>query len=803
MNKTSKSKVKPISLFDDNSSDKIYPWLDGAPDCKTQTAGDWFNILMSASMGGRVIHGSNTAPTCEVLCKAAGPDACDMGVGIIRWDPTVDPYPCIGPDLSDKHYSHHAYRGSITSSGNVLAYESGAWEPSMRTRARSTSLLAAAIHAHGCSKEDAVKTVSIIASDDIDEEAVESTLLPASHLKREMTIVSKASHRIFTKGSLQSSIIWDDSDLSLSSNTSSVAFDWGRVTAIARYIAEANIQCCPRFREYAQMYGLPYHIVRNSWAYVSATDYQLRPGRYAAVPKIDIARYDIPSLKGSFTDHEQDILVAVTRSLDKIATVPDSDTFRAYRALYNAAKQRRDKLKSIKPAGLENVRIIPAVEHRYNAHASSDLLSKSTIPWDMLVRAVATRYVNDPHIRRVINEYKEMEYCDPTRDDKLDLVTRLIMDRGTWSLALVLCEESEKREDALSIYSHLTKKVSYTMKLNKLKSTMFGFPVHLANTPTFSNSLLLKLRDYTVSILSELSEAEPAKDLTQSRLASLDMQETSHVLSGLATMADKHLPNINSVVSDKFQEWADQMFQYEDNCYIEYGARFSMVALALKRLCASHCMNKSTGFIDGADPRYSYIYLSLQDLGAQLNFTVPPLARSVYTGATQLVADLINRGDYPFDLEATVLYVNRILEEVIGDMMADVVYEPPDSILEEAYDSVQAPGSPGYDCSIMEEAEAEARLAAVFLKVNQLEESMEVDEYKAALNSYPTVGLAEQYARVMGYPSFQAAFDELKEKVIYMEGSGYIIQASMRLAQTEAEEDDELEGRKRPYDSIM
>ncbi|KAL5070664.1 hypothetical protein RYX36_021551 [Vicia faba] len=123
-----------------------------------------------------------------------------------------------------------------------MAYESGAWEPSMRSCARATSLLAAGLHAHGCTKEDAIKTVSIIASDDIDAEAIDGTLLPASHLKREMTIVSKANHRLFSRGSLQSGIIWDDSNLSLDASASTVAFDWGRVTTIARYIAEANIQ---------------------------------------------------------------------------------------------------------------------------------------------------------------------------------------------------------------------------------------------------------------------------------------------------------------------------------------------------------------------------------------------------------------------------------------------------------------------------------------------------------------------------------------------------------------------------------
>jgi hypothetical protein len=763
--------------MDEESEYVLNPWLSVDPDCSKQSAGDWFTIMLTASMGGKSVHGCNAAPACEVICKANDYANVEAGVGFVRWDPKVAKRPLIGKDISDQYYKRHAFKGTVTTSGNILAYESGLWEPSMRARAKSTSLLAAGIHAHGCTLKDAIETVSIIASDEIDEEAVSSAILPASHLKREMTIVSKANHRIFSRGTIQSGIEWDDANLNISSNATSMAFDWGRVTAIARFVAEGNIQICSMFRGLAQTTGVPYYIVRDAWAYVTPTDYHLTPDLFSSVKKVDLNAYGIPSIKGAFVDHEDDVMIAITRALDKRSLVPDSDTYRSYTSLYQSAKERKARRNKIHVVSALDYAPPSPLIHNVGTQEACDIVAEASAPFNALVRAIATRKHNDPTIRNMFERLHSIGTDSDSYLEALDNLTFSIFDKGTWLLARTIGEEA-MREGAQTC---LTDTSYVNLMLGRLKVDMFGHPTHVGAEVRFSNSLLVRLRPYTKKIVMEIDEVPPVASMSQMRLAGAELNETAALIASLAGKAEKWLPTIRKDVSLTFEKWAESLSDSMVPGIIQAEANFIITSYALKHLELASCMHQTTGFVDGAAPLRSYVWGGLKKLSKIYGYMVPDPKRCLYANALMMADELDSACDLPFKMRSVVEFVTNVLNDVVGDLLVDSVYLPPSMMLENVFRDNPAPSSPGYDVDIMEDAEIEDFLSLCMgEELNKADDNTR-DPYIQALNSYPSANLAEQYARANGYRDFKDAFEHVGMNTMYVDTNDYIIAAQVKI----------------------
>jgi hypothetical protein len=763
-----------LELSDDLET--VDPWINGKPDANSQTGGDWYSIALSASLGGKTIHGVNTAPTMELLGKTPAGSVEHFETGHLRWDPNTTMESKLGPRISDQFYLHHQYRGGETSTGAILAFGTGSWEPSLRARARSTSMLAAGIAAHGCSKQDALTTASIIAGDQVDAEAVDATILPASHLKREMTIVAKPNHRLFSQGTIQKGISWDDHTLSVKRDMPHIAYDWGRITAIARYIAEANVQVCPKFREEAQGRGIPFHLVRNAWAAVAAEDYNLPPEMFETVRKIKIDKYGIPTLRGAYIDHESEIMASLTKFMNSEIIEPAGDAYKGLAKIYERSKRHHAKRQKIRSANTGDISDKDLISVGMSTDDVSEFLKFSQSAWTLLVSAVATRRKHDHRFNAQIEQYlrstpAEAEYL-------IDNLTRATFGKATWALcrAEVIrmtseIKEGSERESAKSLLF---------IQLSKLKSKIFGLELHLDSAVYFVADVLEKMRSKTKEAVNASSKAKPMKNMTQHEIVDHEYAEIEHRLSRMDEVGRAILVKLQTEVAKTFKQAFTIMLTRQSAEDKQLAVDYYFAYHGLKSLGIKSVTLKNSDYVDGSNPKDTYIYKACKKLAAKLQLQKPTIPQRSYANAKNIASDIQKAIKPPYNLYASVAYSTSILDDALGDLLNGIVYQPINLITfdEAAYtEEEEYPGQ-----ADMRAAEDADILQAMMNEMMEDCIEPENDPYTVILNSYPSAEVAEQYAKACGYDNFQDAWIDQGDKAVFSDESDFCIRARSVIA---------------------
>jgi hypothetical protein len=753
--KSAKKYPVPAEADDKNHLDQVNPWANASPDCLTQSGSDWYRIALSASLGGRVLHGVNTAPSMEVLGKSPYTPDETTSAGFIRWDPRTFNETSLGNRVSDQFYIHHKYRGGQTKSGALLAFDEGAWEPSLRGRARSSSLLAAGLIAHGISKTDALETVSRITSDEVDPEAVESTLLPSSHLKREMVTVSKASHRVFSQGTLQQGIIWDDSRVNLSKKVPHIAYDWGRITAVARYIAEANVQVCPVFREKAIKMDMAYHVVRGAWATVSPEDYKLYPSLFANVRKLDLAKLNVPSIKGAYKDHEKEVFVSLTRFLSNEPDHPVSDIYRGYVHLKRSAQDRVHKKQKVKIASAVNIIDNVETTHTMDDETLSRQLKLLCSSQTLLAMAVKTRSQNDRTFKRAVDNFMTTA-VESNMEDKVT-ISRLVFDQATWVYANAAAKEMAKKLDDSEIYNRAHDLL--VIQLSQLKSKLFGLKTHLDAPVVFSEEALSKLSENVRDVLSRANKAPALEIVYKKDLMTPDMMQIENTFTYDNEKTRSILEAIHSESSKVYKKVALVLLASNKQSAINAGAANYFTYIALKTLGMRLCVARSSGYIDGSVPKETYIYKAAKKLSDKFQLGKPKLRFPNYATALTLADDIESSSVLKYNIKEAVASTTVTLDLVVGDVLSGNKFVPPDDLLPEAVEELSDVDSHEYDTKELDEETNLAILERLMAEVN--EEFLQDDEdlYAKGLKTYKDKAEAEKYARLNGYQTFKEAID--------------------------------------------
>lgn len=242
-------------------------------DINTQTGGDWYTTMLSASLGNKNIEGIACSGSSEVLMKSTFKFASKHATGKIRIKTRNKATPAVDKEGKMVAKLGKKFRGVGKANSFSLVMEDSLWGSASMNRVRSAAFFSASLVAMGVSLATAREVGGDVLGESMPIEVVNSVSVPLSILKRDAAVIAKGRNTVFVPHHLIQDVVWEDGALVTSEKDSHAAVDWGRVTAIARYIGVVNSLADDRFARFAEDYGVPYALVNNHWAYVSKEPY--------------------------------------------------------------------------------------------------------------------------------------------------------------------------------------------------------------------------------------------------------------------------------------------------------------------------------------------------------------------------------------------------------------------------------------------------------------------------------------------------------------------------------------------------
>ena len=150
-------------LFDANDAHMngiADPFVSIGIDPNDQTGSDWYNLMLSASLGGQAVHGVTFAATCETLAKKRQEFAAKHAVGRIHYNEQAVSVPHASDEWDEKNLTGRAFHGTKTGNKSRMLFDTGEWEPSIRTRAKNAAIAGALLVNSGSTMEEATEIMS-------------------------------------------------------------------------------------------------------------------------------------------------------------------------------------------------------------------------------------------------------------------------------------------------------------------------------------------------------------------------------------------------------------------------------------------------------------------------------------------------------------------------------------------------------------------------------------------------------------------------------------------------------------------
>jgi len=714
------------------------PFFDVEWDCEEQTGGDWYMLALTASLGGKAIHGLNCAPTCETLAKVPYEVANKRTHGLIKIDDSVRAMDGAGDDYDMQQFKHPNFKGVQTTAGTMLAFDQGAWEPSVRTRAREASFLAAGIAAHTSDASMAVAVVSKIVADEVDEEAVHVASIPVSHLKREVVAVNKGSHRLFSRGNFQKSVVWEDQNLNQDSLPPQAAMDWARVTTIARYIAEANARYDGKFKEIAKVRGIPFQIIKGSWAYVAPGDFIPDAGAFADVPDYDARRLRVPSLRDVYSGHQMDVLAAANHALSRSAYDTSPLSTEALLRMVSAVRERTSKKKKVVSRGTEELAEITA--HRFDAQGAADAVVRSTTAFTEYA-AAASRMLhgNKPAMKLakvLVSDLREGVF----NHQKAHELAPHLFGQGVWSDAL-----TEMASKLLSVEVARTRLARLKRSWTK-SSLMLDVPI------AFHGNMLRKLEEATGTV-AKVAIIKPAPKVNTLAVGLNDRALTGVLMVHAASsFARQHLGTSKELWASRYESWSEAYAANPAEYAYEKSVMYGTAASAFRDLTVDTILMVESRFVDGSAPKKSYIFRAAKAYSRKRRLSPPKNFDRTFTSALDIARKLDDQYDAEIRFEDVEEFCFHRMSEFATDLLGKEIPEVPEDpddleeYQEEEYDAGEAEG----DYDEMDD----------LLFGDYEEESLESKVFR----TYDSMEIADVFARANGYLDFQDAFAVLGEK---------------------------------------
>jgi hypothetical protein len=773
--------IDPYVDFEfDEAGAVVYPFDEETLNADVYTGADWYRMALSASLGGACVNGINAAPSCEVLAKVDMDFAKKHAVGWLSFEDTDENDPEITNDLGGSTKKGRPFRGIATSSGAELLMSDVSWESSNATRAKNAAILASSMTAYGMDPEDVKDIIEAATGSELEEEVVTAVSLPISMLKREAASYGKRNHSVYSRGAYQRKVKWKDTSLLADELPTSAALDWGRVTATARYIAEANLQLCGKFRDAVKNVDIPYAIIQGSWASVSPTDMVFEVGDLTGVKELAKACTMVPPLTGYYSDVRDNIAAVLSRALTGATAEKDTNLHSALASALDAVRVRKVKVVKIKTTGSDLY--APLTTHAIDASAAAGKVRESGTTFHHIASAVGklVKVRGNEETRMVFEELVARRTSfDETKMVDLGIrAMRFVVSEPPWTLAAATLG------DAIS--NHRTAET----RLMKLYRSITSSSAVWVRPPVINERVFRKGRLQVLGIVKESMLGQlphiPDKPLITGALSSSGLQAQMEILKN----AKKYLKDVSTKWADRYQAWANILGGRKAFSDQAMSVKYGTTSSAFRSITANELCNAASGYIQVAKPMDSYLYKAAKAYARKRGKTSKLAKITMVSNAKQLASMLDDQ------LEPTVLFadVEMFVSERLGMIAKDLALGKVPVIADEEPEEEAEVKPPEPVNTADADAEKAAILAALAATLMGLDEPIVRVTYESVLNSYPSHLDPEKFAKVLGFDDSMAAYRSLGENFRYDTESPYTLRALTALAgEAKAEEEEEID----------
>lgn len=727
----------------------VDPYFDIDCDPMTQTGSDWYALALTASLGGKPLHGFTFATTTETIGKTTFDYAAKHTVGWVKTNEPVMSVEQPGDEWDEVTRPTKLHTGVKTGSQLALMFDTDSWESSSATRSRNAAFLAAGMVTHGTPVSRACDVVGAIAGEEIPEAAVMNTVVPVSHLKREAAGVAKASHAIFSRMNAQRYISWQDTQLHEGILPHNASLDWAKVTVVARYIAEANIRYDKGFRKLASTVGVPYTIIKGSWAYVSNSDYLIDSPKWADVRPPTTSLIKPGGLMDAYAMHTERLTTQIMRTYNELAS--DERNLDLEAILKMAESMHKARSKRSRVVALETDVLQGTVTHQQSAATAAQTTATSATSFNAVSQAFNELVLSDKNLRHratvLIATRRRIE------EMMADLVPFFpyLATRHTWTRALELLDSLiGNPRTSLDRINRLHRSMTQTSSTISVDVPITGRTKH-AMAPHIVELLKRGLirPGPTVSLPRHITSVKAA------------VERGAH--ARLLRAVGEHLVTYRQAWAGRYEDQARVYGESKANKHlsVKYGA----ASAAFNSLTAATIVSEESGFIDGANVRASYLWKVADSYSRKRRLAKPKVPLTA-VGSAYDYADILDE-QYNADVSfrSIVDFVQPRLKMFADDLKMEIEpripdedYEIEEAVQKEAEEEVLAEG--------MED------LAGMGLGAEELELLMALNDgggdihevtFDKVIDTYTGMYNAEGAAGANGYADFQEAYDCLKE----------------------------------------
>lgn len=722
----------------------VDPFMDVDWDPDQQTGSDWYALALTASLGSRALHGFTFATTTETVGKTTFDYAAKHTVGWVKTNEPMLNVEHPGDEWDEVVRPTRLHTGVVTGSQLSLMFDTDTWEPASATRARNTAFLAAGMVANGLTMREATDVATAISGEEVPESAVVNTLVPVSHLKREAAGVAKSSHAIFSRMNAQRYISWQDNQLHQGILPYHASLDWAKVTVVARYLAEANIRYDPNFRKLAQVTGVPYTIVKGSWAYIGREDYVLKSDKWAKIKPPDSQLVARGALATAYAAHTERLTTQVMRTYNELASDEiDTNVDSLLRLAENLRTRRAPKRVSV-TGGTDMLADVTG--HQQSASVAAQNTATAATAHNALSQAF-TEMVSPS--RELVQKASYIIVSNRRYDDMQALLTPFypyLATRHTWVRAFEILDaligNARTSLDRMNRLHRSMTQSSQTIQVDvpltaQAKHAMGPHIVSLLKKMLVRPGPTVALPRYVTSISAAVQRGDHAR---------------------LLRAIGDHLTEYKEQWANRYEDWARTYALSKTGRAksVIYGAASS----AFRNLKSANLLSPSTRYIDGADVRSSYLYRMASDYARKRRLNKPMVPIKPISGAKEYAEMLDKQYNAPVPFSEVEEFVHARLHMFAEDLAIAVEPLVPDCDDPDG----DTDAIPDTEPENTPEPDDDLDLEAELLELMGPSVDVRVVTYEQVLRSYPDTEDPNRAARVNGYSDLYDAFNQIGEK---------------------------------------
>lgn len=753
----------PSHFADPNNEadDLKHPFLELGYDPNSQTGADWYRVMLAASMGGVEVHGINVTPCVETLAKTDEEFALKHVHGRLKLHDNCKLVPNTWDedDLCNQPYAGRPYHGYVSSSMIEMAFDEDEWAPAARSRSKNAVTLAATMYAQTGDMDNALGFASYASYSEITAELVECVVLPEQIGKRDVILTNKPSHNVYSTGAIQRAIIWEDQNLGNELIHKHIAIDWARVTAIARYIAEANSKYDPNFRTYAKERGVPYVLISGAWATVSSEDYRIKVPEEVFDLKGILSDLGIKPIDTAITEHTDSMLVAMNRSLAKLSGEGMSASASELLKLIEGVKLKRSNIHKKKTMATHTPTLVGKTVHSIDTGMASQIVRDSSTSMDHLKDAAYALYHGDRDLMKklsVVLTSGSNQVQKLVSDIAGALISKAVFTRAYMSLARSLGNDATALDRMTRLY-RITHSFSGSLNADPPLNVTPKEPA------VFTMNVLAK------HVLYGKAPAIIDRAVIPTMRAATGVTAVKNVLNYAKTT----LENARSHWGDRYEAKSKVIRSGQGKDWKFLSIAYAAASSHMRAITAADLLSPSTYYIDMANIGNSYLLKSANNFARKRR--QKPLVPTNKLDITEVVKSL---DDY-YKPDVTFKAVVEFVASKVEPLAQDIVHAlQPDISDDES----------GVD-ELMEDTLDTARVASNSSAKSSFTLGFSFNtptapfkpSYESVLRTYCNLEEANEHAVINGFDDFGAAYEALGEKARMDEESAYSAKAIKQL----------------------